>query len=82
MEFLENGLRKDDEILHAYRRQSDLTFGTLAVIVHTTRPSPQLTNMTEITSLDALGRLQNAIKYCIKVRKTAPAKMSNNSATV
>ena len=42
------------------------------------------TNLLDMTSLIAYGRLQNAIKYCTKVVcKTGPtAKDSNNSATV
>ena len=37
----------------------------------------------DLMSLVASGSLQNAIKYCTKVRKTVPAsKESNNSATV
>ena len=30
-------------------------------------------NLPEITSLAAFDRLQNAVKYCTKVRKTGPA---------
>ena len=32
-----------------------------------------LTNLPDTTSLDASGRLQNAIDYCTKVRETGPA---------
>ena len=32
-----------------------------------------LTNIPETTSRGASGHLQNAIKYCTKVRKTGPA---------
>ena len=32
-----------------------------------------LTNVPDMTSLAASGRLQNAIKYCAEVRKTGPA---------
>ena len=40
-------------------------------------------NLPDMTSLVVSGRLQNANKYCTKVvRKTSPAKESNNSATV
>ena len=35
-----------------------------------------LTYMPDITSLTASGRLQNAIKYCLKVRKTGPGGQS------
>ena len=41
------------------------------------------THDPDITSLSASGRLQNAIKYCRKVRKTDVAgKEFNNSTTV
>ena len=32
-----------------------------------------LTNLLDTTSLAASSRLQNAMKYCTKVRKTSPA---------
>ena len=42
-----------------------------------------LTNLLDMTSLAASGRLQNAIKYCPKVHKTrAVGKGSYNSAAV
>ena len=40
-----------------------------------------LTNLPQMTSLDAFGRPQNVTEYCIAVRKTGPvSKESNNSA--
>ena len=42
-----------------------------------------LRELSDLTSLTASVRLQNAIRYCTKVRKTgASGKESNNSATV
>ena len=54
MEFLENGLTEDHEILQAYG---------------VSRPH----TVPEMTSLAAASRLQNAIKYCTKVRNMGPA---------
>ena len=53
VDFLENGLSEDQEILRASRPQS----------------------APDMTSLGASGRLQNAIKYCTKVRKTDAASI-------
>ena len=67
VEFLENVLCKDREILY--------------LIGNFWNHKPAGLDMT---SLAVSAQLQSAIKYCIKVRKTAvcPAKESNNSATV
>ena len=41
------------------------------------------TAISDMTSIAASGQLQNAMKYCTKVRKTGPvSKGSNNSVTV
>ena len=57
VEFRQNSLKDDQEMLHAFRGQS----------------APQ--SLPDMTSLAASGRLQNAIKYCTKVRKCVqPAK--------
>ena len=41
-----------------------------------------LTNLPDMTSLAGSGRLQNAIKYCIKVRKTGPTGKEWNISTI
>ena len=42
----------------------------------------RLSNVPDLTLIAASGWVQNAIKYCPKMRKTGTAKESINSATV
>ena len=52
-------------------------------IVHPYRGVIGSTKLPDMTSLTGSRELQNAIKYCIKARKTGAAgKELNNSATV